>query len=107
MGFSYWLWKRRVKKIPSEKCRTCCVCDQPIYPDEFVGQTTEDLLVHAGFHNSLVKENDFCETAAVGSGYWNGTSVDPVESAFSASLRTGKAVERTIGPDGIQDRLLR
>jgi hypothetical protein len=106
MGLRYWWWKQKTRKIPPQECATCCACDDPIYPGEFVGETTDGRLVHAGYHYSLTRgETAFCETAAIGSGFWDGKQVvGRVESAGSKAMRTGTMAERSVGPSGIIDR---
>ena len=100
--YPYWAWKRRVRKVAPELCSICCVCNDPIYPKEFVGQTSDGRLVHAGFHFSLTKgECAFCETGSIGIGFWDGEKVaGKINSAAEIACNIGKSVIRDIDPDG-------
>jgi hypothetical protein len=105
MWINYLLWKRRVKKIAPEKCSLCCVCEEAIYPDDFVGETTDGRLFHAGYHFSLKRGKDaFCETGAAGIGIWNGKEVQRIPSLMSKVMESGKPMIRTVGPEGVVDQ---
>jgi hypothetical protein len=93
---SYWLWKRKAKQaVVAGKTATCCMCDDPIIPGDFVGigldEEGNEVLMHAGFHFSLSGMHAYCETAAVGCGTWNGNRVAHIgESSVSKAFRTGE-----------------
>jgi hypothetical protein len=103
----YLLWKRRVRKIAPELCSICCICNKPIYPGQWVSQTVDNRLVHAGFHDTLEKEGAFCETGSIGIGFWDGKKITGKMPSLAEICRsTGKAVVRDIGPKGVSTRTL-
>ena len=101
--YPYWLWKRRVRKISPENCSICCICNDPIYPRQFVGKTADNRLVHAGYHYSLKGESSFCETGAIGIGFWDGKKIaGQITSAAEIACKEMICVTREIGPEGVQ-----
>lgn len=96
MGFfTYWRWKRRMRKLAPDRKGACCLCDDPILPGDFVGETSDGRLVHAGFHWTARDKNAFCETAAIGIGHWHPEGlVRLAETAAAEAMRTGKPVVR-------------
>lgn len=92
----YWLWKRRAKKAFAEGLTAeCAICSDPIVPGDFIGicTTTDDkrVLVHAGYHFSLSKISDFCETGAIGCAVWDGKQAVGIgESLAAKAMRTGE-----------------
>ena len=93
-----WLFKREAEKlIRQKKTAECICCDDPILPGDFVGvgilkkNPKREGLIHAGFHRTLNKPDAFCETGAIGIGFWDGERVVKVgESAASKTMRTGQ-----------------
>src|SRR3989344_4961854 len=98
MLFRYWRWKRMAgKAIAENRIAECIDCDDPIVPGDFVAvesscsDVSHQHLVHAGFHFTLNNRNAFCETGAVGIGYWDGIQViNCGESLAAKALRTGE-----------------
>jgi len=94
----YFLWKKAALEAKKKGLITSCeICSEPIFPGEFVATGTlgnKEVIIHAGFHYTLEKPGAvFCETAAVGIGYWNGKQIDGTgESAAAECFRTGKTV---------------
>lgn len=107
-GFEALALGTKNRKISPERCSICDICNECIYPGEFIAETVDGRLVHAGFHFSLKQGKDImCETGGVGSGFWNGEGIDYIgESSAAIAMRTGKAVYRTIGPEGVKDELI-
>jgi hypothetical protein len=95
MLFPYWRWKRRARKaIAAGHVAKCANCDDPIVPGDFVTRGLDGdqpVLVHAGFHYTLRERDAFCETGAVGTGFWTETGfMGTGESLAAKALRTGE-----------------
>ena len=94
----YFLWKRAAIEAKEKGLTTtCAICGGSIFPGEFVAMGTLDgkeVIAHAGFHYAMEKsEPAFCETAAVGIGYWNAKGINEIrESAGAKAMKTGKAI---------------
>jgi hypothetical protein len=90
----YYFWKRKAKKaVAAGLTAKCCACNDPIVPGDFVGtgvnKKNRPILVHSGFHFSLSKRDAFCETGAIGTGFWDGHQVQGTgESLAAKALRT-------------------
>ncbi|MEK7179857.1 MAG: hypothetical protein AAB706_00095 [Patescibacteria group bacterium] len=105
--YPYWAWKRRVRKIAPELCSVCCICNDLIYPGQFVGEATDGRLVHAGYHDTPKEQNVFCETGAIGIGFWDGKKITgKMPSVAEIACCTGKGVVRSVGPNGITTKTL-
>lgn len=93
----YGRWKNRaLEQIKKGNSTTCCYCKDPIVPGDFVGQGHDQddrpILVHAGFHYSVSKEDAFCESGAIGTGIWTpGGIISTGESLVEKAVRTGTA----------------
>lgn len=98
--YIHWLlWKRRMKKVSQEQLGTCLLCNDPVYPGDFVGVTTDGKVVHAGFHWTMHDRNAFCETGAVGSATWTseGTPRKIGPMGAEIAMKTGKSVITEVG----------
>ena len=94
----YFLWRKAAIKAKEDGLTTvCAICEEPIFPDEFVATGTvagKKIIVHAGLHYTLEKSDlIICETGGVGIGYWNGKGINGIgESPSAKAARTGKPV---------------
>lgn len=73
------LWKNWARRVPEALTAECAICRERIYPDQAVGVTSDGSFVHTGFHPSLKKPTDFCETKGAIIGIWDGTKIVPLE----------------------------
>jgi len=97
----YFQWKKAAMEAKKQGLTTTCgVCNNLIFPGEFVGLCrlnsgeNEEVIIHAGFHYSLENSKSvFCETGAIGIGHWNGKEIaGSQESAVLKAIRTGEIV---------------
>ncbi|MCL5017265.1 MAG: hypothetical protein M1155_01195 [Patescibacteria group bacterium] len=94
----YYLWKKAALEAKEKGLTaTCIMCDEPIFPGEFVAVGTlndKQVMAHAGFHYALDNSDPImCETGAIGVGYWNGKEVEGIgECAAAKAPRTGETV---------------
>lgn len=102
-----WIWRSRAKKIPKARCSICIICNEPIVPGNFVGETADGALVHAGFHKSAVTGKDaFCESGGIGIGFWNGERVEYAGPSLAARvLESGEPMVGVLGPNGLETRV--
>jgi hypothetical protein len=91
----YEVWKAMAKRaIVEGRTTKCADCEDPIVPGDFVARGevrrwlifSKPVLVHAGFHYTMEREDAFCLTGAMGCGYWDGTKVISEHEALASRV---------------------